>query len=279
MAKKEKVELFSKESLGKMDRTLRFFPSQVTDPQTVTGEQVTHYNKQGYVKGLSVFSDEQIAKYRDWFDQILQEALAKGDDAYSIFSLHLNHRIGYEIMSNPRIVAYVKDILGENVVGWGSHLFCKMAGDHKQVSWHQDAPYWPLSETKTVTVWLAIDDADAENGCMRVLPKSHLEGELDYRESDASEDNVLNLTVDDVDRFGDPVDIDLKAGQISMHNDLLLHGSEPNPSLRRRCGLTLRYCATDVHSLVSLDEWPAKGYVLSGDANGDHWHRPTPPLK
>jgi non-heme Fe2+,alpha-ketoglutarate-dependent halogenase len=246
MANKEKVELFSKESLGEMNRQLRFFPSQVTDPQILKRQQVTHFNEQGYVKGLSVFSDEQIAEYREWFNQILQEALAKGNDSCSIFSLHLNYRVGHEILTHPRIVAYVKDILGENVVGWGSHLFCKMPGDHKQVSWHQDATYWPLSETKTVTVWLAIDDADSENGCMRVLPKSHLEGELNYHESDASENNVLNLTVDDVSRFDDPVDIDLKAGQISMHNDLLLHGSEPNPSQRRRCGLTLRYCATEV---------------------------------
>ena len=56
----------------------------------------------------------------------------------------------------------MKDILGENVIGWGSHFFCKMPHDGKKVAWHQDASYWPLTPTKTCTVWLAIDDTDAE---------------------------------------------------------------------------------------------------------------------
>ena len=107
----------------------------------------------------------------------------------------------------------------------------------------QDASYWPFSPSKTVTAWLAIDDADRENGCMQVIPTSHLHGQLSYRQSDDSEKNVLDQTVDRVEQYGAPVDIDLKAGQISLHSDLLLHSSEPNHSSRRRCGLTLRYCA------------------------------------
>ena len=54
------------------------------------------------------------------------------------------------------------------MIAWGSHFFCKMPGDGKRVSWHQDASYWPLTPSKAVTVWLAIDDADAENACMRL---------------------------------------------------------------------------------------------------------------
>ena len=56
-----------------------------------------------------------------------------------------------------------------------------MPGDGKAVPWHQDASYWPLSPSKAVTVWLAIDDADRDNACMRVIPGTHHFGHLTYR--------------------------------------------------------------------------------------------------
>ena len=70
------------------------------------------------------------------------------------------------------------------------------------------------------------------------------------------------------------MDVELQAGEISMHSDLLLHGSEANQSVRRRCGLTLRYCPADVTAGLG---WNAKGVIVSGaDASG-HWaNRPRP---
>ena len=102
-------------------------------------------------------------------------------------------------------MAYVKDLLGENVIAWGSHFFCKMPGDGKRVSWHQDASYWPLTPSKAVTVWLAIDDADVENACMRYIPGSHVLGHLTYTLSENDEANVLNQTVAGVEKLGEPV--------------------------------------------------------------------------
>jgi non-haem Fe2+, alpha-ketoglutarate-dependent halogenase len=142
------------------------------------------------------------------------------------------------------------------------------------VAWHQDASYWPLSPSKTATVWLAIDDADRDNACMRFLAGSHHFGHLTYRPSDPSEHNTLNQTIENVDRFGQPVDVELKAGEISVHCDLLLHGSEANRSDRRRCGLTLRYCAADVRAGLG---WNAKGVVVSGSDPSEHWANPPRP--
>jgi ectoine hydroxylase-related dioxygenase (phytanoyl-CoA dioxygenase family) len=165
-------------------------------------------------------------------------------------------------------VALVTDLLGQDVVAWGSHFFCKMPGDGKAVAWHQDASYWPLSPSKAVTVWLAIDDADRGNGCMRFLAGSHPFGHLTYRPSDSAEHNVLNQTIDDAERYGTPVDVELKAGEVSLHSDLLLHGSEANHSDRRRCGLTLRYCAAEVRAGLG---WNAKGVHVSGSDPSGHW--------
>ena len=268
--------LFTDEQLAAMNRDIRFFPSKVESPKTLTRQQVDQYNSEGYVKGISIYSDDEIAEIRRWFDGKLQETIAQGQDSYSIITAHLKYGMGYDILSEPRIVACAKDILGDNVIGWGTHFMCKMPGDGKRVSWHQDASYWPFSPSKTVTAWLAIDDANTENGCMRVIPRSHLHGQLDYRQSDDSEHNVLNQTIDAAEQYGsDPVDIDLKAGQISLHSDLLLHGSEANLSQRRRCGLTLRYCAADVRS--ASPEWAAKGIVVSGTDPDQHWANPPRP--
>ncbi|MCE7984149.1 MAG: phytanoyl-CoA dioxygenase family protein [Caldilinea sp. CFX5] len=256
-------------------RDLKFHPSTVQQPKVLTREQIAAYNRDGYVKGLRVFSTAEITEQRRYFDDLLAKVIAKGGNSYSISTAHLSYGKVYDLLTHPRIVAYVKDILGDNVVGWGSHYFCKMPHDGKRVSWHQDASFWPMTPSKTVTVWLAIDDADVENACMRFVPGSHHYGHLTYHLSEETENNVLNQTVDNADQFGDPVDDVLQAGEISLHSDLLLHGSEANDSDRRRCGLTLRYCATDVRAYM---DWNGKGVIVSGSDPSGHWANPPRPV-
>ena len=92
---------------------------------------------------------ELRAAIRRYFDQLLERTLAEGGDSYSISTAHLRYGRVYDLLAHPRIVSYVTDLLGENLVGWGSHFFCKMPGDGKRVSWHQDASYWPLTPSKS----------------------------------------------------------------------------------------------------------------------------------
>ena len=264
------------EKIAEMKRNLKFHPSTVTAPQTLTPAQVAAYNREGYIKGLRIFSSAEMVEQRRYFDELLARVLAAGKDSYSISTAHLTYGRVYDLLTHPRIVAHVRDILGNDVVGWGSHYFCKMPHDGKRVSWHQDASFWPMSPSKTVTVWLAIDDADVENACMRFVPGSHHHGHLTYHLSEDSENNVLNQTVDNADQFGDPVDDELQAGEMSMHSDLLLHGSEANASDRRRCGLTLRYCAADVRAGM---DWNAKGVIVSGSDPSGHWAHPARPAR
>ena len=185
--------------------------------------------------------------------------------------------VGSDVELNATATLGVRSasLLGENVIGWGSHFFCKMPQDGKQVAWHQDASYWPLSPSKAVTCWLAVDDADVENACMRFVSGSHHHGAMTFRPSDPAEHNVLNQTIENVEQYGQFVDDCLKAGEISLHSDLLLHGSEANMSDRRRCGLTLRYAPVDVHAYM---DWNQKGVWVSGSDATGHWAnraRPT----
>ena len=70
------------------------------------------------------------------------------------------------------------------------------------------------------------------------------------------------------------VDVALKAGQISIHSDLLLHGSGPNPSDRRRCGLTMRYIDANVRNLAN---WNKYAVLICGQDRHGHWGNPPRP--
>ena len=260
--------------LKQVERDLRFHPSTVTAPRTLTRKQVDSFNREGYLKPLRIFDDQEIVAIREYFDRLLAATLAAGGNSYSISTAHLRYGRVYDLLTHPRIVAFIRDLLGEDVIAWGSHFFCKMPGDGKRVSWHQDASYWPLTPSKAVTAWLAIDDATVENACMRYVPGTHLLGHLTYTLNEDDETNVLNQTVLGAEQLGDPVDVELKAGEMSLHSDLLLHGSEANTSNRRRCGLTLRYCPSDVRAGLG---WNAKGLIVSGQDASGHWANPARP--
>lgn len=260
--------------LSQIERDLKFYPCCNPHPRSLAPDRIAQFNRDGYLRGIRIFTAEEIADIRCYFDQLLARVLAAGGDSYSISTAHLKYGRVYDLLTHPRIVAYVKDLLGNNVIAWGSHFFCKMPHDGKAVAWHQDASYWPLTPSKAVTVWLAIDDADVENACMRFVAGSHHFGHLTYRPSDSSEHNVLDQTIENVEQYGEPVDDELLAGEVSIHSDLLLHGSNANDSDRRRCGLTLRYCAAEVRAHM---DWNLKGVIVSGSDPSGHWANPTRP--
>jgi non-heme Fe2+,alpha-ketoglutarate-dependent halogenase len=254
--------------LSQLKRDLSFHPSCVADPKTLTCEHISQFNRDGYLRGIPIFDPAEIAGIRGYFDELLAKTLAAGRDSYSISTAHLKHARVYDLLTDHRIVDRVADLIGDNVIAWGSHFFCKMPHDGKRVSWHQDSSYWPLTPSKAVTVWLAIDDASVENACMRFIPGSHHFGHLTYTLSENDPSNVLNQTVENVESLGQPVDDELSAGEVSIHSDLLLHGSEANESNRRRCGLTLRYCPADVRAGLG---WNVKGVIVRGSDPSGHW--------
>ena len=262
--------------LAEMDRDLEFHPTTNEHPRVLSREQVAHYNREGYITGLNALPAEEVSRTRTFVDELMATVMAKGAGSYSVKHAHMKYGVVWDLIRHPRIVSFVKDLLGDDVIGWGAHFFCKMPGDGKTVAWHQDASYWPLTPSKTLTVWLAIDDADVANGCMKFVAGSHLQGPLTYRRSTAEEDNVLDQTVENAEEYGAVVYNELRAGQCSIHSDLLLHGSEVNDSDRRRCGLTLRYCTPDVRGTLG---WNNEGIVVSGRDPDSHWGNPPRPVR
>jgi hypothetical protein len=145
---------------------------------------------------------------------------------------------------HPRILDAVETILGPEIVLFFSSVLLKRPNDKIRSPWHQDNTYWKsIHGTDVVTVWLALDDVDEGNSCMQVIPRSHEGYEVLKTRYLEKETNVmLRLEVDVTpDMESAAVPICLHAGEFSIHDSFIIHGSGPNHSDRRRAGYTIRY--------------------------------------
>jgi ectoine hydroxylase-related dioxygenase (phytanoyl-CoA dioxygenase family) len=94
------------------------------------------------------------------------------------------------------------------------------------------------------TVWLAIDPSSRENGCMKVVPRTHDNGRSEYENVDPQL-NVFSTEIKNRRAYeARAVHLELDANQASIHHAKLVHGSDANTSATRRCGYTLRYVST-----------------------------------
>lgn len=143
---------------------------------------------------------------------------------------------------DPLILDMVEKIIGPDIILWNMSFFAKPARKGRRTPWHQDGEYWAIRPLETCTVWIAIDDATVENGCLQVIPGSHRERRLFSHGHNPSPDLTLGLELRP-ETFDEStaVDLVLEAGQVSLHDVYLAHGSEPNRSDRPRRGMTLRF--------------------------------------
>lgn len=244
-------------------------------PHELTQAQKDFYHHEGYLLGLPpIYSREEMAKMNAELPQLLA-LLQPGETAKDIREWHETSHFLYDIVMNPRIHDLVEGILGPNFFIWGSSFFIKEPFSASTVGWHQDAYYWPMEPHHTVTVWLAFDDVDAENGGMKLIPGTHRHGIIKHRRSEQTT-SILTLELES-GSFSEEtsVQFELKAGEISMHDDRAVHGSPANPSARRRAGLTIRYSGTNVKNDLSVNP-NFKAYLCRGV--DDFRHNPSGPV-
>ena len=216
----------------------------------LTKEQIETYHREGFLSGIGVMTDEETLRYRNLFDK-LEAEVGRERAQIGLLGRHFDIQFIWDIAIHSGILDCVEALIGPNVLLLGTHFFCKYGPNEKFVAWHQDMKYWGLEPPVAVTAWYAVDDSDKENGCMRVIPGMHRAGMLEHGTSE-KEGNLLSVnqeaevSKEDEERAADCV---LKAGEISLHDGMLLHSSLPNRSMRRRCGLTLRYIPTRVKPL------------------------------
>lgn len=245
-----------------------------TKARRLSKKEKIQFLNDGYVKNLPVFSSEGVKKIQEVFKN-LSNRLPKNIDINKTNMWNKASKSFYEISATSTILDYVEDVIGKNFYLWGGMFFFKEKKSKSIVPWHQDSQYWPLKPSKSVTVWLAVYDTDRENAAMKIIPGSHKVKNYSHNQNN-NKNYLLNKEVSGKDiKNKKVVYMDLKAGEISLHSDALLHASDENKSLRPRCGIVLRYSPSDVK--VKLSEWPFFSVQhVRGVDNYDH--NPVAPI-
>ncbi len=202
------------------------------------------YRDQGYLAPIRVLEPSEAARIAAKVDWIKATC---GADAGEILrsNTHFLFPELYDLVCDARILDHVEKVLGPDILCWSSSFFSKPARDPSYVSWHQDLTYWGLEPADIVTAWVAVTPSNRENGCMRVLPGSHLPGQMRHKDTFAADNllsrgQVLEMEVDE----DQAVDLELQPGEMSLHHVLIAHGSEPNRSDQPRHGFVIRYIPT-----------------------------------
>lgn len=165
------------------------------------------------------------------------------------------------LVSEPSLVDIAEIFLGPDIALFATHYICKPPWTGRAVRWHQDGAFWPLEPPEVITAWVAITDSTPDNGCLRVVPGSHL-GEVSAMRPVDGEAVLSEEIAVDVDEDA-AVDLVLAPGDVSVHHPSIHHASQPNTSDRWRRGLTIRYIPT---STRITDPGAASPFLLRGVA-------------
>src|SRR5579872_3067720 len=210
---------------------------------------VQQYREQGYIAPVPALSRAEAADLRAHL-----EAYEAGVGVLAGPLRHKSHLLFTwlnDLIRHPRILDAVEDIIGPDILCWGSSFFIKERRNPGYVSWHQDSTYWGLEPPDIITAWVAFTDSNAANGAMRVIPGTHTLAQAPHRDTFAA-DNLLSRGQEievEVDESQAAM-LELAAGEMSLHHVRLIHGSDPNPSDDRRIGFAIRYIPTYVRQVA-----------------------------
>ena len=212
-------------------------------------DEIERYRSEGWVIPRFRLPAPQIAAMLSALDELLRDnpgvrpeklvsAHVEGDNGEGV----RGSRAFLDLARDPEIIELVSDVQGEDIILWGCHVFCKPAAEGYETPWHQDGHYWPIRPLANCTVWVALEASTAENGCLRVIPRSHAGKQLHEHLHEDRSDLTLNQRLAD-GSFDESsaVDLELEPGQMSMHDVYMIHGAKANRSSRRRTGVALRY--------------------------------------
>ena len=215
----------------------------------LSSDEIAKYRDDGYVVPRFRLSEDDVAQLRTTLDALIK---ANPDvRPEKLVSAHIEGRnsegvrgsgVFLELARRSEILDLVSGLIGEDIILWGCHIFCKPGGTGYETPWHQDGHYWPIRPLATCTVWIALDHSTTENGCLRVIPGSHRERALfGHVRDDRSDIALSDTTAGDAFDETAAVDLVLEPGQMSFHDVYIIHGAAANRSDRRRAGVAIRY--------------------------------------
>lgn len=218
---------------------------------TISTDTLRRFHEHGYYAPIRALTEDEALNLRCRLEAF--EAANSGLTGGLRNKPHLLFTWLDELVRHPGVLDAVEQVIGLNILVWGSSFFIKEPRNPSFVSWHQDSTYWGLEPPDIVTAWVALSESTHENGAMRVIPGSHKLDQAPHRDTFAA-DNLLSRGQEimvEVDESR-AVELPLKPGEMSLHHVRLIHGSEPNPSTKRRIGFAVRYVPTYVHQAVGM---------------------------
>ena len=216
----------------------------------LSAQQIKYYNEKGYIAPIDVLSNQEASEIRKEIETIEKkwpDALAGPGRNY----VHLISPVFNKLCLNKKILDAVESIIGKNILICGTTLFIKNPSEKGFVSFHQDAKYIGLEPHNWVTAWIAITDANEENGCMQMWPRSHKKNLIHHTEK-FDENNLLTRgqTIENVPSE-EIESVVLETGQMSLHHPTVIHGSGLNKSNDRRIGFVVQsYIGTNVNQVL-----------------------------
>ena len=241
---------------------------------TALQEAKAQFDREGYAIFRNVLDADLIAETSRHIDWLLEKNPGVRPEQLHHW-LMKDDPFWVRLISDPRLLDVAEQFIGPNIALFASHYISKPPFDGQPVLWHQDGSYWPLDPMEVVTLWLAVDRADPENGCMRVIPGTQ---HTELKAMDAHQDEVSVLGSGISDEFVDEskaVDIILDPGDVSVHHPNVIHGSNANTSPRRRAGLTIRYIPTSTR-IISDEPWPSAFFLRGEKVPGVNDYQPFP---
>tara|TARA_B100001250_G_C19777674_1_gene780354 strand:- start:67 stop:894 length:828 start_codon:yes stop_codon:yes gene_type:complete len=216
----------------------------------LSSNQLKQYQDEGFVSPINVLSKNEASEIRNEIEYIEKKWPNELEGTGRNY-VHLISPIFDKVAHNKKILNSVESIIGKNILICGTTLFIKNPFEKGFVSFHQDAKYIGLEPYNWVTAWIAVTDANENNGCMRMWSGSH-KHDLKHHNQEFNEGNLLTRgqTVEDVP-IKSTKPLILKPGQMSLHHPKVVHGSGLNKSNDRRIGFVIQsYIGSNVDQVL-----------------------------
>ena len=225
----------------------------ITDPAILTDYEIEQFQKDGFLVFDDVFPQKDIELLRELCESPeIKKALQDRDQqnrTVHLLGLTAKHPAFLEVASSPLILDRITRLIGPDIQLQHSKLAAKPPAKNRgPFAWHQDFAFFPHTNSDLVAVMVMLDDATPENGCMQMVPGSHKLGMLNH-----AIDGIFQGACQDAHLWENKdslTPITPRAGGISIHHSLMLHGSEVNLSGKPRRGLVFQYRADDAYQLA-----------------------------
>ena len=228
-------------------------------------ELAERFARDGCAFPIRVISEEDAARCAALYVDF--ETQGKIKDVRPGLKLHCVYRWAYDIVLKPAVLDVVEQLIGPDILVFGSRPWNKSAHDPHYVAWHQDNSYYGLDPHDEVAMWVALTPSTPANGCVRFVPGSHLWGDQVH----TIVGNPLNrltrgqeiTTIDEAQA----IDAILLPGEASFHHERTAHGSKGNASDVRRLGIQVNYIPTRVRSTIGR----RTALLVRGEDRYGHW--------